>query len=357
MRAAPLGILLAAASALASDVPLADLSLAGAATLESKALRLTAAREHQAGAAWLRDKQTIGGGFDTSFRFRVSQTGGLGGGADGFAFVIQNSGPAALGGTGSGGGFALGDDSNASGRIEAIPQSIAVFFDTFRNEDIGDPSNNFVTVCTAGTPRDLHWPPPRLASSKKLRVNLKDHKAHLAHITYQPPALTVYLDNKRVLAATVDLTTVLGPDGAAWVGFTASTGAGFENHDVLSWSLTHGAATSTISYLKTACLPDRNLCTPEQPTVEQKTPGLFHVILPGNLEWSAEIPNPSGHSATILNARGSVCRDVARLGAAGCVGPAALIQRTAGGRTSFNVNLPGDSQANEGYFEFDAQVP
>jgi hypothetical protein len=40
---------------------------------------------------------------------RLTQQGGLGPGADGFAFVLQNSGPNALGSPGLAGGFGLGD--------------------------------------------------------------------------------------------------------------------------------------------------------------------------------------------------------------------------------------------------------
>lgn len=358
MWGALLSILLGNALAFAGEVSLASgIDLAGSARIEGDALRLTGAEKHLAGAAWLRDKQTVAGGFETEFTFRLTEPGGLGGGADGFAFVLQNSGPEAVGGTGSGGGFALGNDAAYGGPSEAIPQSIAVFFDTFRNQEIGDPSNNFVTVCTAGTPKEVRWPPPRLASSKKLRVNLKDRKPHMARISFQPPALTVYLDGKRVLATAVDLASVIGSDGGAWVGFTASTGEGFENHDILSWSFTRGSdISSNISYLKSACLPDRNLCTPEQATVAQTGPGMFHIVLPGNLEWGASIPNLGVRPVTILNAHGSVCQDVATRGADGCAGPSALIQRTRDGLTSFSIRVPGDARTAEGYFEFDAKI-
>ena len=335
-----------------------SVDLAGAANLEDRALRLTDAERHKAGAAWLRDRQPVAGGFETAFQFRITASGGLGGGADGFAFVLQNSGPMAIGGKGSGGGFALGDEKS-----EAIPQSIAVFFDTFRNEEIGDRSNNFVTICTAGRPQELRWPPPRLASSKKLAVNLKDRKSHTVRIVYEPPVMSVYLDNARALATAVDLSTVIGADGAAWVGFTASTGEGYENHDILSWSFSRtavssamSAVSSNISFIREACLPDRNLCTPERATVEETGPGTYHIILPGNLEWAASVPNPLGTKVTIINVRGAVCRDVSTLGAAGCAGPGALMQRPDRGRTSFSVNLPGDTRDREGYLEFDVNV-
>ncbi len=358
MRLAPALLLLSSTLAHSAAVPLSDLSLAGSAHLETPGsqqmvLRLTPAHPDLAGAAWLPNRQQVANGFETEVEFRITDPGGLGGGADGFAFVLQNSGPAALGGKGSGGGFALGEGAADD---STIPQSIAVFFDTFRNEEIGDRSNNFVTVCTAGTPSQLRWPPPRLASSKKLAVNLKDQKPHTVRVEYQPPALAIDLDGKRVLQTVVDLSTVIGSDGAAWIGFTASTGAGYENHDILSWSFTGRAVTSNISFLKTACLPDRNLCTPEQATVEETGPGSYHVVLPGNLESPVSIPNPDARPVAILNARGGVCRDVSTLGTQTCLGSSALIQRNADGRTLFSISSPGDPASNQGYFEFDAQL-
>ena len=94
--------------------------------------------------------------------------------------------------------------------------------------------------------------------------------------------------------------------------------------------------------------------------MQETSPGLYHVILPGNLQWGAGIPNPGGRPVAILKARGNVCRDVAARGAEGCVGPDHLTQRTSNGETSFWINLTGDADADvsasEGYFEFDAQL-
>jgi hypothetical protein len=346
---------------------LTGLSLAGSASQEGRVLRLTPSQRDVAGAAWFRDKQPVSGGFESVFQFRLTEQGGLGPGADGFAFVLQNSGPSALGADGSGGGFALGGGSQDSGGNPGIPQSIAVFFDTFRNAEIGDPSNNFVTICTAGTPKEMHWPPARLAWTKKLAVNLKDRRIHTARISYQPPVLAVYLDDARVLVSTVDLSTVTGPGGTAWVGFTASTGSGFENHDILSWSFSRpevdtsmSSVSSTISFPRAECLPGHNLCTPEHAVINASASGAFHIVLPGNLEWGASIPNPEGRPVIIANASGSVCHDVEKLGAAGCLGPSALIQRTMDGRTWFSVNTEGRGSGpisnNEGYLEFEAQI-
>jgi hypothetical protein len=345
------------------------LRLVGSATLTGKVLRLTPAERHMAGAAWFEEKQIISGGFVSRFEFQLTRQGGLGPGADGFAFVLQNSGPNALGSRGSAGGFALGEVQRY-GKAVGIPQSIAIFFDTFRNPEIGDPSDNYIAICTAGRRQQMRWPPTRLAYTRKLPVNLKDRRVHEAQIAYQPPILTVFLDGMTVLTSSVDLSTVLDTDGASYVGFTASTGSGFENHDILNWSLRPDTSSnitvvsSNISYLKTACLPDRNLCTPERAVVEESGAGKYHVVLPANLPWGASIPNPLERVVVFSNARGMVCWNLRGLGHQGCNGPGgnaggagALIQRTINGRTEFSVDdRTGDFRENEGYFEFDAWI-
>ena len=364
-----IGCLLLPATVVSQDPPNGGLRLVGSAELTGKVLRLTPAERHMAGAAWFGEKQVVSGGFTSAFEFQLTQQGGLGPGADGFAFVLQNSGLDALGSPGSAGGFALGEVERY-GKVSGIPQSIAIFFDAFRNQDIGDPSDNFITISTAGRPRQMRWPPPRLAYTRKLAVNLKDRNVHGVRIMYQPPILTVVLDGKTVLASTVDLSTVVDADGAAYVGFTASTGNGFENHDILNWSLRPDVSSaisvvsSSIAYLKTPCLPDRNLCTPERAQVEESAPETYRVVLPANLPWGASIPNPSQRPVVVSNARGLVCWDLASLGRQGCnspggnaAGAGALIQQTNNGRTEFSVDdRTGNFRDNEGYFEFDARI-
>lgn len=351
----------------------------GSASLNGTALRLTSAQRNCRGAAWFREKQPIRAGFETTFRFQLTQQGGLGHGADGFAFVLQNSGPDALGGNGSGGGFAIQGPGKRRERT-AIPWSIAVFFDTFRNRELGDPSDNYISLCTFGRPVGLPWPAPRLAFTPKLAVQLRDQNVHAVRIVFRPPVLSVFLDNfdTPVLETPVDLSIVLDRTGSAWVGFTASTGWGWQNHDILSWSFSSTAVDSSISAVDSdisfplaACLPGRNLCTPEHAIVERNGSG-YHVVLPANLEWGATIANPAGRRLTITNAHGFVCWDVKTRGTEGCSGPSGngaaagpgflapdtapgtLIEQTRDGHAIFSVNgRPGAFSDNEGFYEFD----
>lgn len=369
------------------------------AAISGDVLRVTPARHDSAGAAWFGQRVPVRNGFTTTFRFQFTERGGLGHGADGLAFVLQNVGANAIGARGSAGGFGLGTHGYEG--TQAIPQSIAVFFDTFRNADEGDTSDNSLSISTNGPIGSLRWPPPRLGRVPKLKIKLKDGAVHAARVVYEPPVISVYLDDfsKPVLRASADLATIIDASGSAFIGFTASTGGGWENQDVLSWSFDpklRESVESTIEFSnedtgtntrfeQAACLPDRNLCTPERATVQATGPGRFHVILPAHLEWSASIPNPSGATAVISNAKGTVCWDLQGLGQMGCNGPGgnglragdgfvapqeqagALIQRTVNGQTSFSVNGrmrnvlrnktgAGEFRGHEGYFEFDVEL-
>ncbi len=364
-------------------VSLQGLSLVGDAAASGETLRLTEAKGNQSGAVWFREKQLVASGFETKFQFQLTHQGGLGRGADGFAFVIQNSGPEALGGPGSAGGFAVADP-NFRKREKAIPWSIAVFFDTFRNRNEKDPSGNYIALCTYGKPGEMRWPAPRLALTRNLAVRLKDRKVHTARILFEPPVLSVFLEDSPtpVLKSVVDLSIVVDRQGEAWVGFTASTGGGYEDHDIRSWSFTGtnvssrmSAVSSQITFLTSECLPNRKLCTPENAVVERTNTG-YHVILPGNLEWGVRIPSPPGGRVKVTNAHGIVCWDVEARGSDGCSEPTgkgppagarflatdepsgALIMNTHHGYVWFSVNgRSGVSfNQNEGFYEFDLEI-
>jgi hypothetical protein len=355
-------------TAIAHGADFPPIQLAGDAAISGKILRLTPARERMVGAAWLVEKVQVSTGFETSFEFRLTHHSG--GGADGFAFVLQNSGPHAIAGRGSAGGFAMGD-GHGDPHSPAIPSSIAVFFDTYQNIDSGDPSGNYIAVCSTGRPENMRWPPARLAVAPALAVKMKDHKTHSARVVFVPPILSVFLEGSLVLSVPVDLSLVADASGQAYAGFTASTGDGYQNHDILQWSFTAGPpkvdVSSAISFAEFACLPDRNLCTPDRAVVTPTGEGRYHVILPANVEWGASIPSSSsaGESATIAKAHGTICWDATHcsgpdgngiLAGEGFLAPdraqGALIVRTKDGRIDFSVN--GRNAAdNQGFFEFD----
>lgn len=335
------------------------------------------------GAAWIEQKQVLAHGFTVKFQFQLTAQGGLNRGADGLAFVIQNQGGHALAGRGSAGGFALGDgrgDHNSHG----IPHSIAIFFDTHRNRDGGDPSDNYVALCTNGPANGMAWPPLRLAVATNLqKTRLKDGKPHDLRIVYQPPLLAAYLDQSRepLFRVPVDLRQVLDTGGAAYIGFTAATGNGFQNHDILTWSYTlhpRPDVSSTITSVRSEiqfergdCLPGLNLCTPRDPVIERSGNGAYTVLLPASAHGAAVIPNPQSKPFEITDARGVVCFDPRGDGQLECTGPqglgaepagagfvdpakppGALLVDTRDGSSRFSVNIPTSRKSSQGYFEF-----
>lgn len=270
-----------------------------------------------------------------------------------------------MAGRGSSGGFAPGDGWGSPDK-PGIPRSVAVFFDTYRNPAENDPSDNYVAVCTNGPIGKMKWPPHRLGVSRKLKIRLKDGKVHEARIRYTPPLLFVYLDDgEPVLRVPVDLRTVTDEAGNVFAGFTASTGNGYEAHEILATAFkpaidsSISVVESSISFLKTNCLEGRNLCTPPQPAVEERGPGSYHIVLPADLPDGAEIPNPTGRPIEIKNPQGMVCWDPAAEDGCSAWTAGVIVQQTSNGKTKFTLKpRPGRKPAQqEGFFEFDAKLP
>lgn len=213
-----------------------------------------------AGAIWLPQPVPVSSGFVLSFGFRMSEGAGwpdpdgLQVGADGLAFVIQNS---------AAGSGALGRGAGGLGYMY-IENSLAVELDTYQNADwYGDPDGNHVSVQTRG--RDFNVPhhvafdhgseglwleegwgrwvqatgdPSLKAVSVERKLN--DGEIQQAQIAYNPGNLTMYLNNDRLFSIGLDLATLLALQGGgdAYIGFTAGTRYGYQNHDILSIDFT-----------------------------------------------------------------------------------------------------------------------
>jgi uncharacterized repeat protein (TIGR01451 family) len=246
----------------------------------STVLRLTPNQFFWAGSAWFNNQQSVAGGFTTTFTFQLTgTTAGGGGDADGIAFVIQNSAPNALGPEGCGIGFG-GSSSGCtpvSGPQTGISSSLAVEFKTHSD---GSPylSPNSVFIQSNGTNANCVDQSCGIASNVNLPSNLGDGNPHTVTISYTltplptalscnvapgyppVPCLDVVLDGNDLFNGGVPLTipnsnisaaslsTLIGSDNA-WVGFTAATGGGDNNQDILSWTFTpqqiQGAPIST----------------------------------------------------------------------------------------------------------------
>ncbi|GLX67469.1 S-layer homology domain-containing protein [Paenibacillus glycanilyticus] len=158
-------------------------------------------------------------------------------GADGMAFVIQNLSSNA--GTPGGGMGYYG-----------IQPSFAVKFDTYRNPEMGDPSDNYVGIDTTGTLQNV---PGRYANLStqfpSLGIMKGGTNTYHVWIDYDGSAknVKVYMntaDNRsaaiKVLDVdSIDLSTIFQNESAVYAGFTASTGGAWENQDLLNWYFTN----------------------------------------------------------------------------------------------------------------------
>jgi len=213
----------------------------GSATWFGRRLRLTDTAQNDSGSAWYVNRISIRTGFETDFTFRIgsgndkTQPDGGDPGADGIAFVVQNSSTKALGRFGKGIGYA------------GIPKSIAVEFDTYFNFESNDPNGNHVAVQTGGTLANQvdHKAPFLLGSSSTLETIHNDGRPYFARISYDGNAMYVYVNETGVFTTPVlTVTNVnissligLGPDPTVWMGFTSATGIAWAQHEILDWKI------------------------------------------------------------------------------------------------------------------------
>lgn len=205
----------------------AGLSLVGAASSTGGVLRLVPATGDSVGGAWFTTKQSVGSGFETTFQFQLQSANG----ADGCAFVLQNTAASPLGGTGCELGY------------HGLANSLAIEFDIYSNAscavpNVNDPGALHLSVHTQGPGANSVAESASIASTTAV-ANFADGGVHTARVRYTGGVLSVFVDNlaQPALSVGVALDSLLSLDvGRAWVGFTAATGGLAESHDVLSWS-------------------------------------------------------------------------------------------------------------------------
>jgi hypothetical protein len=254
----------------------------------SNVLQLTPNSTYQGGSAWFQTPQPVSSPFSTTFTFQLNPAQG----ADGIAFLIQNSSLTALGPTGCGEGFAGDlpyDPPSSYGCTPVstntefqtgITNSIAFRFDSY-SQGVGggtqtnDPGVNNVSIqsCPDMAANSI-TAACQLAVYPFSEVDFADGNVHTATITYvlapsaaqtscitvagaPSPCLDVILDGTDLFPTGVpfDMTTIgLTSTGTAWVGFTGGTGGATDNQDILSWTFTlqGGTQTGTVGQNTTA---------------------------------------------------------------------------------------------------------
>jgi hypothetical protein len=138
----------------------------------------------RAGATWSADRVPVARGLETLFVFEIDHISWYTIG-DGFAFVIQNAGRGVVGDVASGIGY------------KAIPNSLAIEFDTVYHDYEGDPLTptdpeapkflaNHVAVHTMGTEPNSSHARARIGYAGLTPVRLWDRRPHAALIRYVP---------------------------------------------------------------------------------------------------------------------------------------------------------------------------
>jgi hypothetical protein len=229
----------------------AGLTLIGSAgtavTGDGNVLRLTPAASGQTGAAYSTSPITLGTNdiFSTTFQFRFTNPGGIDP-ADGITFVLAAS-PSGLGGAGVGMGYS------------GVANSVAIEFDTYNNAGYGlgnndGNSSNHISVDTNGNltntnltnvygngscgfpygspAQNSYGVPGCMANGDLWTISIGYDGANLSVSAYDPAMGYTFTGFGNL---PIDIASILGTN-QAYVGFTAGTGAGWENQDIVNWS-------------------------------------------------------------------------------------------------------------------------
>ncbi len=228
---------------------------AKATTSDGAVLRVTPSAASQQGAMYGTTPVTLGSNatFSTSFQFRFTSPGGIDP-ADGITFVLAAS-PSGLGSSGSGMGYS------------GVSNSVAIEFDTYNNYGAvsGEPNNsNHIAIDTNGSLQNLGAASVYGVTSCELSAGGSPQTTYAsagcmangdlwtATITYNGSLLNVsVLDPAKgttflaISNYSINIASLLGTTNA-YAGFTASTGGGQENHDIVKWQLDNTATLTSI---------------------------------------------------------------------------------------------------------------
>jgi len=187
---------------------------------DGSTVRLTPPEGSQSGSMFWKQRIALddNGSFSTQFSFRISEPDSSG--ADGLTFCIQ-PGTSNVVSDGGGLGFA------------GIPDSLGIEFDTYHNDEFGDPNGNHVGIDLNGDVESV--------LTADAPFTLEDGSIGYAWVEYDGAAQMLYVrvsdTNVRptdaLLEYGVDLAAVYGD--AAYCGFTGATGGSYAAHDILGW--------------------------------------------------------------------------------------------------------------------------
>lgn len=206
-------------------------------------------RSGQQGQSWYNTAVQVRG-FHTQFSFSVS-----GNGSDGFSFVIQSSGVRV---SGPGGDGCLGYGGTNPNVALGIPSSLAIEFDMFMDNNLGDLDGNHISI------HRNHESPNSAFESYSIGYtasipNMKIGSIHTVDIVYTPlignnGGFSIQMDTNTapnlLVSKSLESNVPLLNYGKAWIGFTASTGLTGQTMQLLSWKYNFlGVTNATNSYL------------------------------------------------------------------------------------------------------------
>ena len=164
-------------------------------------------------------------GFSSCFTFRFTDCGGLNGGADGIVFVISSNNLPVLGSAGGSMGYA------------GITNSVGVEFDIFNNGTLdNDANDSHVGINVNGNFNSL----PGETNVAPVTPNMKNGDLWFAWVDYDGNKIEARVNNTGIrpdaptVSRTLDLAVTIHSQ-QAYIGFTAATGQGWANHDIISW--------------------------------------------------------------------------------------------------------------------------
>lgn len=181
-------------------------------------------------------------------------------GGDGFAFVVHSD---------RNGANAIGGDGQELG-YGGIENSLAIEFDTWTNTQQGSNDLFYDHISIHSASQGINTSNAKTMLGYWRPVDLADGKIHRTRVQYLPyieekyivsmtandkllpylkdngegrrlGTLAVFIDdgidkNEPIVAIPLNLSILLDlPQSMAYVGFTASTGLKWENHDILEW--------------------------------------------------------------------------------------------------------------------------
>ncbi len=222
------------------------LSFVGNSFIKNNKIVLTNSMNYQRGAVWQKIQFNVNKSFETTFSFRMINPKTASSnidlplpGADGIAFVIQNSSHEAIGGFGAEIGY------------NGIPNSIAVEYDMFYNDNTSkynDPNGNHVAIMSNGKYANTseHNSISTLAINSDVVLMNPYGTIYYSKIKYDGDSklFSVYLDSTNkfstlILSKNIDISKLLelSKGEFAWIGFTSATNYDFMSHEILSWDI------------------------------------------------------------------------------------------------------------------------